>query len=368
MPGVDRRTVHRVSLRIDHIPGSPQRAGFTHGRLIRDLVEPAFLGAYTSALSAAIGFDLATLREQGMRWVETLPVHFAEEIAAMACGAGVPLGPMVDLLYADIAKSNHADRPSGPMCSALTARLDDGHRWVGRNCDWLTPTLMRGVSAVVHESPSRIPIMAVGIRGDLDVDTGLNAEGLWLHLHTLHATDGVPTDRPSISWLFWAREALETCATLDELERFIETTGRDRGVFVIAAEAKNGRGAVFECARSAHTRYDASDSTPFCITNHTLARPERRVVAGSPNASGTVSRRQALQGIIDAEAPTRGPSDLIDALGAPGVEMRTPKWLRTIYSAVANPREQTVWFAAGTPCGQPAASMGQWSAVRPPWA
>ena len=119
--------------------------------------------------------------------------------------------------------------------------LGDGKCWIGRNCDWLTPTLTRGVSAVVHEIPNRIPIMAVGIRGDIDLDTGLNAEGLWIHLHTLHATDPMPTGMPYISWLFWAREALETCASLDDLERFIETTARDRGVMVIASEGGSGR-------------------------------------------------------------------------------------------------------------------------------
>ena len=63
--------------------------------------------------------------------------------------------------------------------------------------------------------------IGVGIRGDIDIDTGMNAEGLWLHLHTLHARDPLPDDRPVISWLFWAREALETCSTIE-----MTTSGR----------------------------------------------------------------------------------------------------------------------------------------------
>ena len=54
---------------------------------------------------------------------------------------------------------------------------------------------MRGCAAVVHETPHRIPVMAVGIRGDIDIDTGLNAEGQRLHLHTLHAKDDPPAAR-----------------------------------------------------------------------------------------------------------------------------------------------------------------------------
>ncbi|MEQ8769211.1 MAG: C45 family peptidase [Phycisphaerales bacterium] len=349
------------------MPGTPEESGYIHGRALRDLVAPAFLAAYTEALGSAIGFGPDSLRTQGLAWLDQLPDHFVAEIRGMADGARVPLGSMVDLLFADIARPERSGVPDGPMCSAVTTRLEDQKRWVGRNCDWLTPTLMRGVSAVVHEAPHRIPIMAVGIRGDIDVDTGLNAEGLWMHLHTLHATDAVPDGRPSISWLFWAREALETCGDLDALEAFIERTARDRGVFVVAAEGRTGRSAVFECSRASYRRHEAGEDVPLCVTNHALDRPHRAMAPTSPNASGTISRRQALQRLVDADRPTRGPDDLIASLAAPGVEMRTPTWLRTIYSAVADTRAQTVWFASGTPEGQPAASTGRWDAVSPPW-
>jgi len=356
-----------MTLRIDHIPGHAAACGYAHGRRIADLVEPAFLRAYTGALADAIGFDPDSLRPQGAAWLASLPTHFAVEIEAMAQGAGVELGAMVDLLYADIARSDRSSAPSGPMCSAVTSTLGDGRRWVGRNCDWLTPTLMRGVSAVVHEVPNRIPIMAVGIRGDIDVDTGLNAEGLWIHLHTLHATDPVPEGVASVSWLFWAREALETCADLDELERFIGATARDRGVMVIASDGRTGGAAVFECARGSYTRHDAMGDAPMCVTNHSLLRKARAPAAASPNASGTLSRARTLGRLLDQSPPVHGPDDLIASLGAEGVEMRTPRWLRTIYSAVADTSAQSVWFAAGTPGGRPAASSGRWSVVTPPW-
>jgi hypothetical protein len=66
-------------------------------------------------------------------------------------------------------------------------------------------------------------------------------------------------------------------------------------------------------------------------------------------------------------APERGPDDLIDLLADPGVEMRTPKWLRTIYSAVVRPSDASVWFASGDASGRPAASTGRWARVTPPW-
>lgn len=356
-----------MTLRLDHIPGSPSVCGRAHGERIRDLVEPAFLERYIGALSDAIGFDQGQLRSQGMAWLGTLPDHFVTEIEAMAHGAGVTTGPMVDLLFADIAPARDPDAPVGPICSAVTSRLNNGGRWVGRNCDWLTPTLTRGVSAVVHEVPGRIPVMAVGIRGDIDVDTGLNAEGLWVHLHTMYAADPVPGDRACISWLFWAREALETCATLDELERFIGATARDRGVMVIACEGRTGDAALFTCSRGSYTRHGALDGAPLCVTNHPPRSKDLGAPPGSPNASGTISRFRTLQRLIDERPPDRGPDDIVRALSATGVEMRTPTWIRTIYSAVADTQNQCVWFASGTPGGLPAASTGTWDRITPPW-
>jgi hypothetical protein len=296
-------------------------------------------------------------------------VHVQEEIDGMARGAGVPVDRVATLLYADIApraagKRGGEESPIGPMCSALMGSLADGETWVGRNCDWLTPTLMRGTAAVWHARPNKIPVLAVGIRGDIDVDTGLNAERLWLHLHTMFDPKPVTDDRPRISWLFWAREALETCATLDELEGFIEATRRDRGVMAIAVEGRTGSAAVFECGTGSHLRRDFDPSAVLCATNHRLDK----VSGPTPNRSGTLSRLHALRDAASRQRPQRGPDDLVGLLGGDGVEMRDPEWIRTIYSAVASPAMDAVWFSAGTPCGVTAASGGAWECVPVPWA
>lgn len=382
---------------IYHLRGSAAEAGFAHGRLVSDLLDPAFLEHYLSALAEAIRFTRDDLAQQAGRWLSGLPPHFQEEIAALAAGAGAPLADATQLLYADIARATaEPHRPQdasqqiltdpssepgaipgdpgevapaggGPMCSAVVARLDDRSTWIARNCDWLVATLLRGVAGVVHEAPHRIPVLALGIRGDIDVDTGINAEGLWLHLHTLHAADDPPRDRTCISWLFWAREALETCATLDELERFIAATGRDRGVIVVAGQGAGDHAAIFECTRAGHIRHDVDPSRPACATNHPLSRPidDDRLSRGSP--TGTLGRFRSLREGLAQGPPRAGPDDLIFHLAREGVEMRTPRWIRTIYSAVARPSDQSLWFAAGDARGRPAASTGRWTPVVPPW-
>ncbi|MEM7622857.1 MAG: C45 family autoproteolytic acyltransferase/hydrolase, partial [Planctomycetota bacterium] len=361
-------------------PGPPGESGFVHGRLIADLLSPAFVEAYLRRLAPINRFTLDDVRVQASRWLDGLPVNFQEEIDGMARGSGRPLAEVAAFLYADIARAtrdvavNHAydavrdpelGNARGPMCSAVVSNANRC-RWASRNCDWLTATLMRGTSCVVHAVPNRIPVMAVGIRGDIDIDTGMNAEGLWLHLHTLLAKDDPPRDRTCISWLFWAREALERCATLDELEAFIHATGRDRGVIAIAVEGKTGDAAVFECTKADARRVDAG-TEPLFATNHTLAKVIDEAREAKSRPGSTVGRFCALRSLLREHAPEHGPDDFIDLLAAEGVEMRTPEHLRTIYSAVANPKHNEVWFAAGKADGPPAASRGRWERVLWKW-
>lgn len=373
-----------MTLPVDHIPGPAGDAGLAHGRILRDLgfFEDAFLDAYLGRFVLTNRVTRADLPLQAARWLEGLPPHFHEEIEGMARGARVPTQTAATFLYADIARASAAESRAfdavrdaepepglhdlpGPLCSAMLARLD-GASWVARNCDWLYATLMRGTSAVVHETPGRIPTLAVGIRGDIDIDTGMNAERLWLHLHTLLALDDPPRDRTTISWLFWAREALETCATLDELEGFIRATGRDRGVIAVALDGKTGAGALFECTKADHTRHDfdpGAPSPPMVATNHPQAKAIDASREAKARPGSTVGRYCALRRIAREHPPEHGPDDLIDVLADTEVEMTEPEHLRTIYSAVARPDTGEVWFAQGGTDGRPAASTGRWERV-----
>ncbi len=368
-------------LPIIHAPGPPGEAGFTHGRAVYDLFEAPSVRAYLDALGEAIGFERSDLERQASAWMDALPHHFQEEIVGLAHGAGVPIATACELLFADIARPtprgatgarSTTDKvvADGPMCSALIAPLDRGRPWLGRNCDWLVPTLMRGTAGVVHRAPGRIPAIGVGIRGDIDIDTGMNAEGLWLHLHTLHAADPLPDDRPVISWLFWAREALETCSTIDEVGAFCARTGRDKGVLAICVEGPTGDTAVFECGRGTSVRHDI-DPTALggvaCLTNHSPSKAIDEDAPWGGAVSGTIGRYRELRRTVRERVPRTGPDDIVRALATEGVEMRTPRWLRTIYACVVEPREPALWFASGASDGSPAASTGSWSRVTWDW-
>lgn len=394
----------RSTLRFDDLSGAPGDAGMKHGQVLGDLLAKDFVDAYLAALRPALRFTDDDLRLQAETWAQGLPVDIQTEIDGMAQGAGVPRSRVLALLFADIARPSNAPIDPDPtqslteeaavdatpgQCSAVVASLPGPSSlpsevtpgempWIARNCDWLTPTLRRGTSAVLHAAPGRLPVLAVGIRGDIDVDTGMNASGLWLHLHTLHATDPLPTDRPVISWLFWCREALETCATLDELDTFIAKTGRDRGVLVVAVESQSataqpGASAIFACGRSSHQRFDVDPKAPSCLTNHRPDQFQERTDPaarrdGSPmRPGGSIARQRALRLQMAQSPPCEGPQDLMAMLAHPEVEMRTPRWLRTIYSVVACPAVGRIWLAAGDADGTPAASAGRWASIQVPW-
>ncbi len=350
-------------LSLINLPPDPEDAGFVHGKHLApmlDRVHAEFMRRFCEFKR----LSPEAMRTQSLAWLDDLPAHIQAEIAAMAKGSRRPLADIAELLYADIAIPGDPSVPEGPMCSAVVTRLD-GAAWVARNTDWYPPLLLRGCEGVVHNTPGRIPTLALGIRGDIDVDTGVNAEGLWLHAHTMHAKALPRSDTPRISWLFWLREALETCASLADVESMLSRVERDRGIILVALDSKTQDAAVFECAIDRHTRVDPTGDH-LLATNHPADRhPTDPARLARSQPSSTTSRLQALRDICDKHPPEHAPDDLIDTLAHESVEMRTPPVLRTIYSAVCNPRKGECWFASGTPVGRPAASTGRW--LRVPW-
>lgn len=352
------------------LAGSPGAMGFDYGRVWRDMIRSVG-PSYVERVKAVRAVDDAMLDEQSARWLAALPVHFQEEMAGLAEGAGAALNFIRRFLFVDIA-SPSGHWAVGADCSGVVVRIGPS-LWVGRNCDWLPETLLRGVNAVYRSRPGRIPSLSLGIAGDIDIDTGINAERLWLHVHTLHAQDRAPDGAPVISWLFWMRDCLETCASLAEVEAFIARTARDRGVILVAADGKTGEAAAFECSRANHVRIDLADDDHAlaprgCLvaTNHARSKhpeetPAEKASRAADRAGTTIRRFNRLLELLREGPPEHGPDDLIDLLSDSGVEMRRSPTLQTIYSAVCDAATGRVWFAGGD-C--PAAS-GTWRRIPP---
>ena len=362
------------------LPSHLEEAGFAYGRVCAELLRGERLDRYLRTMMALKRTDAASLAAHAAAWSRRLPAHFQRQMHAMAHGAAVPLDMLEQFLYADIAVPagtpvvNDAPLVSadGPMCSGVVVHEPDP--WVARNCDWYEATLQRGTAAVFHSVPHRIPCVAVGLMGDIDADTGMNAEGLWLHMHTLQAADEPRAGVSCISWLFWMREALETCTSLSDVEAFIARTDRDRGVLLFAVDGRRGDSAIFECSRSAYRVVQPSSvaGRPSLVaTNHSHAKHppmEEALERGRrPASNGTISRWCRLHAALLQDSDATQPDRLISVLADEGVEMRPGRGseaLRTIYSAVAAPTQRRLWFASGA-C--PAASAGVWRPIHARW-
>lgn len=338
-----------------HLRGRPGDMGAIHGRMLAGMIDDVF-EPYLAEMRRLTKVDDATLRARCAAWLPGLPAHVQEEIDGMATGAGRSTEEIALFLFADIAGQS-------PLCSGLT--LESGSDvWAARNCDWWRATLMRGTSVVVHETPGRIPCLGVGINGDIDVDTGANAAGLWMHVHTLWTNDEPTPDKRRLSWLFWLREALETCASIAEVERYIETVERDRGVILFVADGPGRETAIYECGRSTWRRV-AAEGPVQAATNHCRHKhpdPER---AARSKPGSTTARMERLRLLLEgaAGAPTP-PGDLMGLLADREVEMWRPSDLTTIYSAVCAPGRGELWFSSGA---TPAASRGTWRRIAWPW-
>lgn len=355
------------------LSGTAGDQGLRHAASLGHILSEAPRQAYLDATSLLTGVSPGVVRDDAAAWLESLPPHIQEEIDAMARGAsraqgfsGPPLSPLhvAEWLYADIASGE------GAACSAITVEIDRA-AWVARNCDWLPSQLLRGHSVVIHDHPrgsSRIPILALGIAGDIDIDTGMNAAGLWLHVHTMYAADAPSATRPRLSWLFWAREALETCESLDDLDAMLSRIDRDRGTILVAIDAKTNERAVFECARGTHERHDAGLSFQ-CATNHPARKQPldpQRLARSRPG--GTIRRRDSLERLALANHEWSPPDDLAAILAHPTIEMRDAKHLRTIYSAICRPASRDLWFCPGSPSANSSVPPGRWTRVPIPWA
>lgn len=350
------------------LAGRPGDQGLALGRLVAPLLLPGPRREYLDAVARHTGVAQGVSRAQAETWLAGLPSAVQEEIDGMARGAaaagGIPGSALRELdvaewLYADIAGGG------GAACSAITLETDR-RAWVARNCDWLPAQLLRGHAVTLHDhrgDSGRIPILAMGIAGDIDVDTGVNAAGLWLHVHTMHATDAPTPGRARLSWLFWAREALETCETIDEVDALLARVQRDRGMILVVVEGATQRRAVFECARTTHERHDSGPGFQ-CATNHPAGKhpsDPARLARSRPN--GTIGRRASLEALAASTHVWSPPHDLFEILAHPRVEMREPAPLRTIYAAVCCPSTREAWFCTGR---APAASAGVWARIRWP--
>ena len=286
-----------------------------------------------------------------MAWLRGLPVHFQEELEGVSQGSGVSLQRLAEWGFVENCHK-HA-------CSGL-ATVVDGNVWVARNHDAWLPDLWG--YAVIRNIDGRIPTMIFGMEGDVFTATGINAEQLWLHYQSLDGQDSFIASNSGMNCYVWIREALETCATIEQVETVLRTVDRSDGMILFAVDGKDESFCLFECGRTDHVRI-APEYGWVSATNHSLRQGDLQEAAAGNNAS--VGRLGRINELRETFGSWKAPDDLIRVLADEEVAVgNAGDEFGTVYSNVACPSKKLVWFAYGD---LPAPRVGTWREVDWPW-
>ena len=337
--------------RIAQYRGSPREIGRAAGHRLGKKLEQN-IRHYLNRRRAFIDSD--KLQREALPWLQSFPLRFQEEFEGLAEGAGVPLQML--------AEWNFVEECDLPQCSGLIC-MHDGHAWVARNNDTYVPELWGYVT--IREVTGRIATISFSMEGDVFTPTGINQERLWLHYNFLPVMDKPAQGKPHLPGYAFLVEALETCRTIEDVEKLLDEIDRDGGMLLFAVDGKSEEFALFECTCQDHYRRDPVDGW-IVGTNHYCLIPDPDLASEGPESS-TLRRFQRLEdlnlSLERSKEPIQLPDDLIRILADAGVERRE-KELVTVYGNVACPSSKTIWYTFG---GCPAASQGNWQQLAWPW-
>jgi len=348
--------------RIRHLKGTPFEIGYAMGRSLGPRLDANIARYVRQRVSGGTPFDPALWRSGALPWLRTLPARFQDEFEGLAQGANLPLQRLAEWAYLEVLLSGR--------CSGAIIALAD-QVWVARNNDSFAPDMWGYVT--IREVSGRIPAISFGLEGDVFTPTGINQEQLWLHYNYLPAWDAPVADRPHLPCYALMVEALETCRTLQDLERLLARVQRDDGMLLFAVEGRTNTYALYECTCTGF--YKLAPARGWLVgTNHYRVHPAAPPLTSSGPLSTTrrYDRMELLltglvTGLVTrlvAQGPQASPvQELIRILADDAIEARSGP-LQTVYSNVACPHTHEIWYTLG---GYPAASRGNWQPLEWPW-
>lgn len=335
--------------RIFHFKGTAREIGVSMGHALGNTLEQNISLYMHKRPPTPADVDMDKLRSEALPWMRSLPKRFQDEFEGLAEGANIPMQYIAEWAYIDPFLDGGC---SGFLCSL------DGHAWVGRNNDFFVPELWGYMT--IREIENRIPAISFGMRGDVFAPTGINRERLWLHHNYLPAWDAPRTGRPHLPGYVLLTEALETCSTMDEVERLLNHYDRDGGMLLFCVEGKTDEYAIFECTSTQYFKHTPKGKW-LVGTNH------YRAFQANTNSQSTLARyarlEELLQVLYTQPDHVSRPADLIALLADGEVEAQDDSF-GTVYANIACPGMKQVWHTFG---GFPAASKGNWQYVEWPW-
>lgn len=342
-----------ISSRTHRTGGTPYDAGFKTGRELGRRLE-ANIARYLGTRELGQGvLDSAKLASDSVRYVDSLPARFRDELAGQAAGSGVPLHRIAEMAF--------VEECIRPACTGFVVEVN-GEIWVGRNNDTYVPEMFG--YATVKSISGRIPHVGFSLEGDQRLPTAYNQAGLWLHYNYEGAPDRPRTGRPQLPNYLLITEMAETCRSLSDVERVLGEFDRFDGMLLFAVDGPRGEYAIYECTCTQFFKREMT--TPWvCAANH-YCTPGASSLVGQPEERSLMRQRRAEERVASLGAgghPISLPDDLISILADPGVEQQRLNFA-TAYSCVARPATGDIWFTFG---GYPAASRGNWAKIPALW-
>jgi hypothetical protein len=334
--------------RIVHLKGNPREIGITRGRILGSRLEENINRYILGVPEDPQDLDEVRLRAEAMPTLRRLPVRFQEELEGLAEGAGTSLQRVAEWIAVEECVPD--------SCSGFIVTIN-GHAWVGRNNDFRVPDLWGYVT--IREVTDRIPTISLGMEGDVFTVTGMNQERLWIHAQALPNSDAPRTNKAHFPGYVVVTEALETCSSIRDIEMLLTSIDRDESVMLFVIDGKTDECAIFECTSTEYNRRKPVGGR-LIGTNHGRGTKPADISDSSLLRFCRLTELLSTGGCREIRAP----EDLTAMLADSKVEQRNGKYV-TVESAVACPAQKSIWYTLG---GYPAASRGNWTRIRWPWA
>ena len=339
--------------RVYHLKGTPYEIGLAMGQALGARLGENITRYIHERIPAGTPFKVQAWRRGALPWLRDLPERFLEELEGLSAGSGLPLQRL--------AEWNYIEEVLDRQCSGAIV-TSGGHAWVARNNDTYAPGMWG--YATIREVTGRIPTICFGLEGDVFTPTGVNREKLWLHYNWLPVWDVPEAGERHLPGYAFIVEALETCRTLQDVERLLLRQPRSGGMLLFALDGKTDEFALYECTCHGYFKRQPRDGWIAGANHYSTLGSDPGEEEDQPFSSTRRLRRlEALAAGWDAQKERSPVAYLIQMLADDEIERRSGE-LQTAYSNVACPATGEIWYTFG---GYPSASQGNWQKLDWPW-
>ncbi|SIR17794.1 C45 family autoproteolytic acyltransferase/hydolase [Halanaerobium kushneri] len=334
---------------INRFSGTAEEIGILIGKSIGGKKFLNNISKMIEAVNNSYGINYKKLKNESMFWFENLPEDYQKELEGISRGANFPIEKIAQWYFSSMCTDNG--------CTSFITKTKDSC-WIGRNNDYLLPESWGHINII--EVDNKIPVMLFGLEGDIFSGTGFNKEKLWIHYNHLPVWD-IPLEyRKKLSPFVFIRKALESCKSVDEVERLLQNTVRDGGMNLFVVDGKNNQSSVFECSSQLYKKRRI-ESSYIAGANH---YSEIKVPAGCNfDFKDSIKRQEKVENLLLKNKKGLSLQKMIDILSNSEVEQNN-NLSGTVYSNIVCPADNLIYFAYD---GFPAASKGNWQKIEWEW-